>query len=79
MSTLLAILTFAAETGAEHEETSKTPFYIAGGALAVWAVLVSALGITKHDFPSSNGAARGVMGLTALLVVAVMATSIATG
>ncbi len=49
-------------TAAEHgEETSKTPFYVAGIALAVFAVIVSAIGIRAHGhWPSSSGTrARG--------------------
>ena len=79
MSTLTALITFAAET-AEHEETSKTLFYVAGGILAVWAVLVSAVGIKRHaDWPASDGVARGIMGFSALLVAFVLASAIITG
>ena len=62
----------------EGEESSKTAFYVAGGILAAWAVLVSAVGITKHDFPSTRGAAIGVMAISVLLVVATLATSVLT-
>jgi hypothetical protein len=75
---LHAFLLLAAET-AEHAEPSKTPFYIAGGALALWAVAVSAVGIRSPDFPGGATGARGVMGMTAVLVVAAMVTSIITG
>jgi hypothetical protein len=61
------------------EEPSKTAFYVMGGVLALWAVVVSALGIARHDdFPSSDGAARGVMGITVVLVAAAMATAVIT-
>ena len=77
MSTLTALITFAAETS-EHS-SDKTAFYVAGGVLAVWAVIVSAIGIKRHaDWPSNSGVASGIMGLSALLVVAVLATSILT-
>ena len=68
-------------TAAEHgEETSKTPFYVAGIALTAFAVVVSALGIRAHGhWPSSAGAARAVMGLAVLLVVATLATAVITG
>ena len=68
-------------TAAEHgEETSKTPFYVAGIALTVFALIVSAIGITRHGhWPGSPGVARAVMGLCALLVVATMATAVITG
>ena len=68
------LITFAAE------EASKTPYYICGIALAAFAVIVSAIGISRHaTFPSSPGAARAVMGLAVLLVVATMATAVLTG
>ena len=77
MSSLLDILVLAQEVQGEVEPT-KTPFYIAGGLLAAWAVVVSILGVTQHDFPRSKGAARGVMGISALLMVGAMAATIAT-
>jgi hypothetical protein len=77
VSTLGAILAFLQEEHAEHGG-DKTPFYAAGGLLAAWAVLVAGMGITKHDFPSSAGAARGVMALTAVLVLGAMASAVIT-
>ena len=73
---LNALITFAAEEGAEP---SKTLFYICGGALAVWAVVVSAIGIRAHDsFPGSESAARGVMTISVVLVVLAMASAVIT-
>ena len=64
----------------EGEESSKTLFYVAGAALAVFAVIISVIGIRSIDsFPSSKGQARGVIGLAALLVVAAAASAIITG
>ena len=69
-------IVFAATEG---HESSKTLFYILGGALAVFAVLISAFGISRiGTFPSSTGQARGVIGLAGLLVVAAMAAAIIT-
>jgi hypothetical protein len=59
-------------------EPSKTAFYIAGGALAAWAVVLTAIGMTQPDFPSNEGASRGVMALSVLLVAATMAAAVAT-
>ncbi|GAC1437568.1 MAG: hypothetical protein NVSMB51_11920 [Solirubrobacteraceae bacterium] len=59
-------------------EKSKTAFYLLGGALAVWAVVVSAIGFTKPDFPGDEGGARVVMGISAVLVVAATATAVLT-
>ncbi len=73
---LHALLTFAAE---EAGGTSHTAFYIAGAAAAAWAVIVSLIGIRRNaDWPSSDGAARGVMGISLVLVVAAMATAVIT-
>jgi hypothetical protein len=71
-----ALLVFAATEG---EEPSKTLFYVMGGALAAWAVLVSAVGITRHaTFPPGRGAATGVILISALLVVGAMASAVIT-
>ena len=75
---LHATLTFAAE--AAGEEPSKTAFYLLGGLLALWAVIVSAIGISRHEaWPATAGAMRGVMGISAVLVVGTMAAAVATG
>ena len=74
---LATLLILAATEGAE--EASQTPFYVAGGLLTLFAVLVGALGVVKHDFPSSRGAASGVIGLAVLLVVATMAAAVLSG
>jgi hypothetical protein len=77
MHTLATIVLFAAEK-AHEEEKSKTPFYIAGGLLAAWAVIVSAIGITRPDFPGTPGRTRLVYGISIVLVAAAMSLAIAT-
>jgi len=73
---LTALITFAAEEGAE---SSKTLFYICGGALAVWAVVVSVIGIRAHEtFPPTKSAARGVMTISIVLVLLTMASAVIT-
>jgi len=64
----------------EHssEEGSKTAFYIAAGALACWAVLIGAIGVTRPAFPRGAGGARGVMLVSGLLMLATMATAVIT-
>ena len=59
--------------------SSKVPYYVAGGLLAAWAVLLAFWGITHHQFPRSPGRARGVMLTSLLLVVATMTTAVVTG
>jgi hypothetical protein len=62
----------------EEAEPSKTAFYIFGGLLAVWAVVLSGIGLTSEGFPATVGAKRGVIAFTALLVIAAMATAVIT-
>ena len=70
---MLHALTLAA---AEH---SKTAFYICGALLAAWAVVLSGIGLARPAFPDGEGAARGVMTISVVLVAAAMATAIITG
>ncbi len=64
---LLLIVATAAE--AAHEQ-SHLPFYLLGGALAVWGIIVAALGISRRQsFPETTGARNLVMLITTLLVV----------
>ena len=57
---------------------SKVPFYIAGGLLAVWAVVLAINGIRRPDFPGSKGGRRGVIGASLVLVLAAMSTAVLT-
>jgi plastocyanin len=59
-------------------EKSKTPFYIAGGILVAWALFVS-MGLgRKPDFPSSEGQQRGIMAVSAILVLAAVSMAVVT-
>jgi len=71
-------MTLLATILAEAEEPSKTPFYIAGGLLAGWAVVLSAVGLTRHEFPGSAAVARGVMAISTLLVAGAMVAAVAS-
>ncbi len=62
---LHAVLTFAAE---EAEEPDKTPFYIAGILLVLWALGVATVGIRNERFASEPRVGRGVMAVSAVLV-----------
>jgi hypothetical protein len=73
---LHALVTFAAV----EEEASKTAYYVAGSVLTVFAVVISAIGIRRHEtFPPSRGGTLGVIALATLLVAATMATAVLTG
>jgi hypothetical protein len=63
---------------ADESEPSKVPFYVCGIALVVWAIVLAAVGLTRPEFPGAATRERGVIGLTALLVVAAMATAVIT-
>jgi len=73
---LTALITFAAEEGAEP---SKVLFYVCGGALVLWALGVSAVGIRSHEsWPPSQSATRGVLTVSILLVLLAMASAVIT-
>ena len=68
---MLSILLYAAEP-------SKVPFYVAGAALAGWAVVLAAVGLTRPSFPNNSRGQLGVMAISVVLAVAAMATAILT-
>jgi plastocyanin len=57
---------------------SKVPFYLAGGLLAGWAVVLGLTGLRYPDFPGSAGRARLVMLTTGALVAATITTAVTT-
>jgi plastocyanin len=59
-------------------EPSKVPFYVMGGILASWAVVLSAIGLSQADFPGSPGRARAVMAISAVLVLGTVTSAVAT-
>jgi uncharacterized cupredoxin-like copper-binding protein len=52
-------------------------FHIVGGLLAIWAVLLAALGVMRHDFPPKGGE-KIVIAISLLLVVGAIGTAIGT-
>ncbi len=87
MSVLATILAAAQESaehvaegagghGAEEEHKSEAPFFILGGILASFAIIISVFGFKKPDFPGSASAARGIMALSAALVLATVSTAV---
>lgn len=53
-------------------------FHVLGGVLAAWALLVSFLGVTRENFPSTKGAERAVATISAVLVAAAIGSAIIT-
>jgi hypothetical protein len=59
-------------------ESSKVPFYICGGALAVWAVLLAGIGLSRPEFPNNAGGQRGVIAISFVLIVVAIGAAILT-
>lgn len=57
---------------------SKTPFYVAGLVLAIYAVVLAVIGISRPKFPGGASGARAVMLLTLFLVLVTIAMAIKT-
>jgi hypothetical protein len=57
---------------------SKVPFYIAGGALAAWAVILAALGLNRPGFPGGLRGQRGVIAISAVLMLVTIAMAVKT-
>jgi hypothetical protein len=58
--------------------TSKVPFFIAGGALAAWAVILAAIGLNRPDFPGDLRGQRAVIAITFTIVVITIGMAIVT-
>ena len=60
-------------------EKSKVPFYIAGGLLAIWALVVSiGIGLRRARFPGNLMGQRVVIAITAVLVAGAVSTAVIT-
>jgi plastocyanin len=60
-------------------EKSRVPFYIAGGALVAWALIVSlGLGLRRPEFPGGQAGERIVITITAVLVLAAVSMAVIT-
>jgi hypothetical protein len=60
-------------------EPSKVPWYIAGLLLALWAVTLAWIGLSRPDFPYNLRGQRVVMGISLVLVLIALAAAILTG
>jgi len=54
-------------------------FHVVGGLLAIWAVVVSFLGITREGFPNTDLAERVVSIVSVVLVIGAIGTAVYTG
>jgi hypothetical protein len=73
---MLATLLLAAD---EVAETSHTPFYILAACLVAFAVILSAVGISRHEtFPPSRGVATLIVLVCMGLVAGTMVTAVIT-
>ena len=63
---------------AAGDPPSKTPFYVAGSLFAVWAVVLSAIGLRRADFPPTRTIARVVMAISAVGILATTSLAVAT-
>jgi len=63
---------------AAAEVADKTPFYVFAGALAAWAVVLSAIGLRSPSFPGGERGGRLVMLASVLLAAAAMTAAVAT-
>lgn len=54
-------------------------FHVFGSLLAVWAVVVSFLGITREGFPATPGATRAVGVISVVLTILAIGSAIYSG
>jgi plastocyanin len=60
-------------------EKSKVPFYVAGGLLVSWALIVSlALGLRRPRFPGGQGGERAVIAISVVLVLGAVSSAVLT-
>ena len=60
-------------------EKGKVPYYIAGGVLVGWALILSvAVGMRNPSFPGTPGGQRAVMAISAVLVLATVSMAVIT-
>ena len=60
-------------------EKSRVPFYVAGGALVAWALIVSlGIGLRRAKFPGDGAGERTVIAITVVLVLAATSTAVIT-
>jgi plastocyanin len=55
-----------------------TPFYVLGALLAAWALVVTALGVSREDFPPKGAGEKVVAAISVVLVAAAISSAIIT-
>jgi hypothetical protein len=55
-----------------------TAYYVLGGLTVLWAVVLTALGLTRPDFPPTGSLGRALVGFTVGLVAATLVALFAT-
>ena len=55
-----------------------TAFHVLGALLAIWALIVSGLGVFRHDFPGKGSGQTVVMAISGLLVAGAIGAAIVT-
>jgi hypothetical protein len=60
------------------EASEKIPFYVLGGLLAVWAVVLAGIGLSRATFPSSAGGEYAVIGISVALAASTIVAAVAT-
>lgn len=58
--------------------SGHTPFYVAAGALAAWAIVIGLVGIRSGSFPSNDGTTKLLSAITAVLVFGTIGLAIYT-
>jgi plastocyanin len=56
--------------------TDITAFHILGGLLALWALILSGLGVMRHDFPGKGPGQAIVMAISVVLVIGAISSAI---
>lgn len=56
-------------------EPSKVPFYIGGGLLVLWAVVLATLGLRSPTFPDGLRGQRGVVAISFVFAVIAIGTA----
>ena len=53
-------------------------FHVFGGLLAIWALIVSFLGITRENWPSKKGVERALIAISVALVLGAIGSAVLT-